>query len=160
MGSYDAPFAGCVGVLHMGAVMGRPGANKETPQEVYDGSFTDVAHVWDSAVKAGTVKRFVQASSMAAVGHGPPDDYEGDPRYYMRDHVFTEDDWTGQADGSQDPAPVRQSNPLAPTNVVWQRPNAERRPAQELIPTDRNIAYAAAKKAAEHGLYEVAEGAR
>ena len=68
---------------------------------------------WDSAVKAGTVKRFVQASSMAAVGHGPPDDYEGDPRYYMRDHVFTEDDWTGQADGSQDPAPVRQSHPLA-----------------------------------------------
>ena len=67
MGSYDAPFAGCVGVLHMGAVMGRPGANKETPQEVYDGSFTDVAHVWDSAVKAGTVKRFVQASSNAVV---------------------------------------------------------------------------------------------
>ena len=32
-------------------------------------------------------------------------------------------------------------------------------PAQELIPTDRNIAYAAAKKAAEHGLYKVAEGA-
>ena len=128
MGSYDAPFAGCVGVLHMGAVMGRPGANKETPQEVYDGSFTDVAHVWDSAVKAGTVKRFVQASSMAAVGHGPPDDYEGDPRYYMRDHVFTEDDWTGQADGSQDPAPVRQSHPLASAdNVPLERPNAERR---------------------------------
>ena len=158
MGSYDAPFAGCVGVLHMGAVMGRPGANKETPQEVYDGSFTDVAHVWDSAVKAGTVKRFVQASSMAAVGHGPPDDYEGDPRYYMRDHVFTEDDWTGQADGSQDPAPV------SPTRSPRQTSSGSGQmlsvgPSQELIPTDRNIAYAAAKKAAEHGLYKVAEGA-
>ena len=63
IGSYDAAFAGCSGVLHMGAVMGRPGAGKETPQEVYDGSFTDVAHVWTSAVKAGTVKRFVQVCS-------------------------------------------------------------------------------------------------
>lgn len=134
IGSYDAAFAGCAGVLHMGAVMGRPGADKETPQEVYDGSFTDVAHVWESAVKAGSVKRFVQASSLAAVVHGPPNDYEGEAKYYMRDHIFDEDDWTGQADGSQDPAP-------------------------ELIPTDRNIAYAAAKKAAEHGLYKVADTA-
>ena len=41
-GSYDAPFAGCVGICHVGAVMGRPGANKETPQQVFDGSFTGI----------------------------------------------------------------------------------------------------------------------
>jgi nucleoside-diphosphate-sugar epimerase len=128
VGSYDAAFAGCAGICHCGAVMGRPGANKETPQEVFDGSFTEVRHVWDSAVKAGTVKRFVQTSSMAAVAHGPPDDYVGDPRTYMQDHVFTEGDWTTQGD----------ANP-------------------EMIPLDRNVAYAAAKKAAELALYDLAD---
>jgi nucleoside-diphosphate-sugar epimerase len=80
-GSYDGAFAGCSAVVHAGAAVGY---NKETPQQVYDGCFTEVRHVIDSAVKAGTVKRFVFTSSFAAVGHPRPEGY-----------VFTEKDWCG-----------------------------------------------------------------
>jgi nucleoside-diphosphate-sugar epimerase len=68
-------------VIHAGAAVGY---NKETPQEVYDGCFTEVKHVIDSARKAGTVKRFVFTSSFAAVSHPRPEGY-----------VFTEKDWCG-----------------------------------------------------------------
>ena len=80
-GSYEAAFSGCSGVIHGGATVGY---NKETPQEVYDGCFTENHHVIDSVKKAGTVKRFVFTSSFAAVGHPCPDGY-----------VFTELDWCG-----------------------------------------------------------------
>jgi len=86
-GSYDAAFQGCAGILHIGAVMGRPGAGKETPQDVYDGSFTNVRHVLESAVKAGTVKRFIYTSSINAVMHPRPEGY-----------IFTEKDWYGDTD--------------------------------------------------------------
>ena len=79
--SYDAAFAGCAAVIHAGAAVGY---NKETPQEVYDGCFTENAHVIESVQKAGTVKRFVFTSSFAAVGHPRPEGY-----------VFTESDWCG-----------------------------------------------------------------
>jgi nucleoside-diphosphate-sugar epimerase len=80
-GSYDEAFNGCCAVIHAGATVGY---NRETPQEVYDGCFTEVQHVVDSAKKAGTVKRFVFTSSFAAVGHPRPEGY-----------VFTEKDWCG-----------------------------------------------------------------
>ncbi len=80
-GSYDAAFAGCGAVIHAGAAVGY---NRETPQEVYDGCFTEVEHVFESALKAGTVRRFVFTSSFAAVGHPRPAGY-----------VFTEKDWCG-----------------------------------------------------------------
>jgi nucleoside-diphosphate-sugar epimerase len=80
-GSYDEAFDGCCCVIHAGAAVGY---NKETPQEVYDGCFTEVKHVIDSARKAGTVKRFVFTSSFAAVSHPRPEGY-----------VFTEKDWCG-----------------------------------------------------------------
>ena len=80
-GSYDEAFNGCCAVIHAGATVGY---NKETPQEVYDGCFTEVQHVVDSAKRAGTVKRFVFTSSFAAVGHPRPEGY-----------VFTERDWCG-----------------------------------------------------------------
>ena len=79
-GSYDDAFAGCSAVLHAGAAVGY---NRETPQQVYDGCFTEVRHVLDAAVKAG-VRRFVFTSSFAAVGHPRPEGY-----------VFTEKDWCG-----------------------------------------------------------------
>ena len=79
-GSYDDAFADCCAVLHAGAAVGY---NRETPQQVYDGCFTEVKHVLDSAVKAG-VRRFVFTSSFAAVGHPRPEGY-----------VFTEKDWCG-----------------------------------------------------------------
>ncbi|MEE2775382.1 MAG: NAD-dependent epimerase/dehydratase family protein [Acidobacteriota bacterium] len=80
-GSYDNAFAGCSAVIHAGAAVGY---NKETPQEVYDGCFTENRHVIDSVKKAGTVRRFVFTSSFAAVGHPRPEGY-----------VFTEKDWCG-----------------------------------------------------------------
>ena len=80
-GSYDDAFANCAAVIHAGATVGY---NRETPQEVYDGCFTEIEHVFESAVKAGTVRRFVFTSSFAAVGHPRPEGY-----------VFTEKDWCG-----------------------------------------------------------------
>ena len=80
-GSYDDAFDGCSAVVHAGAAVGY---NRETPQEVYDGCFTEVQHVLDSARKSGSLKRFVFTSSFAAVGHPRPEGY-----------VFTERDWCG-----------------------------------------------------------------
>ena len=80
-GSYDKAFEQCVGVIHCGAALG---FNRETPQEVYDGCFTQNEHVIESVKKAQTVKRFVFTSSFAAVGHPRPEGY-----------VFTEKDWCG-----------------------------------------------------------------
>lgn len=80
-GSYDDAFNGCSAVIHAGAAVGY---NKETPQEVYDGCFTEVEHVVESVKKAGSVRRFVFTSSFAAVGHPRPEGY-----------VFTEQDWCG-----------------------------------------------------------------
>ncbi|MEM7015708.1 MAG: NAD-dependent epimerase/dehydratase family protein [Pseudomonadota bacterium] len=80
-GSYDEAFAGCSAAIHAGAAVGY---NKETPQQVYDGCFTEVGHVVESVKKSGTVKRFVFTSSFAAVGHPRPAGY-----------VFTEKDWCG-----------------------------------------------------------------
>ena len=87
-GSYDAPFSGCAGVIHAGAAVG---FNKETPQEVYDGCFTENEHVLASVEKSGSVKRFIFTSSFAAVGHPRPQGY-----------VFTEKDWCD--DNRQDQA--------------------------------------------------------
>ena len=80
-GSYDQAFAGCSAVLHAGATVGY---NRETPQEVYDGCFTENDHVLAAARKSGNLKRFVFTSSFAAVSH---------PR--TAGYVFTEKDWCG-----------------------------------------------------------------
>ena len=80
-GSYDSAFATCAAVIRAGATVGY---NRETPQEVYDGCFTENEHVLQSVKNAGTVKRFVFTSSFAAVGHPRPEGY-----------VFTEKDWCG-----------------------------------------------------------------
>lgn len=80
-GSYDQAFAGAAAVIHAGAAVGY---NKETPQEVYDGCFTQNEHLIESVKSSGSVKRFVFTSSFAAVGHPRPEGY-----------VFTESDWCG-----------------------------------------------------------------
>ena len=80
-GSYDEAFSGCAAVIHAGATVG---FNRETPQEVYDGCFTENEHVVDSVKKSGSVKRFVFTSSFAAVAHPRPEGY-----------VFDENDWCG-----------------------------------------------------------------
>lgn len=78
-GSYNDAFQGCAAIIHVGAPQGY---NQETPQQVYDGCFTEMEHIIDSMRKAGTVKRFVYTSSFAAVTHPAPEGY-----------VFTEKDW-------------------------------------------------------------------
>ncbi len=78
-GSYDAPFAGAAGVIHAGAAVGY---NRETPQEVYDGCFTENEHLLASVERNESVRRLVFTSSFAAVGHPRPPGY-----------VFTERDW-------------------------------------------------------------------
>ena len=80
-GSYDDAFSGCAAVIHAGATVG---FNKETPQEVYDGCFTENEHVIESVKKSGSVKRFVFTSSFAAIAHPRPEGY-----------VFDENDWCG-----------------------------------------------------------------
>ena len=80
-GSYDDAFDGCCAVIHAGATVGY---NRETPQEVYDGCFTENDHVIDSVKKSKNIKRFVFTSSFAAVGHPRPPGY-----------IFTEADWCG-----------------------------------------------------------------
>jgi nucleoside-diphosphate-sugar epimerase len=80
-GSYNDAFSGCVAVIHAGATVG---FNRETPQEVYDGCFTENEHVIESVKKSGSVKRFVFTSSFAAVAHPRPEGY-----------VFDEKDWCG-----------------------------------------------------------------
>ena len=119
-GSYDAAFDGCSAVIHAGAAVGY---NRETPQEVYDGCFTENEHVLASALKSGSMKRFVFTSSFAAVGHPRPEGY-----------VFTERDWCGD-------------------NIEGYRG----RWTDEMIPKNRDIAYAMAKAASEKMLYARAE---
>ena len=119
-GSYDEAFDGCSAVIHAGAAVGY---NRETPQEVYDGCFTENQHVLDSALRSGSMKRFVFTSSFAAVGHPRPQGY-----------VFTELDWCGD-------------------NIEGYRG----RWTDEMIPQNRDIAYAMAKAASEKMLYEKAE---
>jgi dihydroflavonol-4-reductase len=80
-GSYDEAFKQCSAVIHAGAAVGY---NNESPQQVYDGCFTEVGHVLGSAMNSGALKRFVFTSSFAAVGHPRPKGY-----------VFTEKDWCG-----------------------------------------------------------------
>lgn len=81
-GSYDNAFAGCAAVIHTAAPLGY---NRETPQQTYDGCFTQTQPIIDSTLKAGTVKRFVFTSSFAAVTYPCEDGY-----------VFTERDWADE----------------------------------------------------------------
>lgn len=79
-GSYDDVFAGCAAVAHVATPMGYGNANN--PRQVYDGAVIGTRNVLNSVLKAGTVKRFVYTSSIAAVSHPAPPGY-----------IFTEKDW-------------------------------------------------------------------
>ena len=118
-GSYDEIFKGCSAVISTGAAVG---FNNETPQQVYDGCFTEIEHVVESVKKSGSVKRFVFTSSFAAVGHPCIDGY-----------VFTEKDWCDdKVDGQE---------------FIL---------TEDMIPKDRDIAYALAKVRAERMIYQMA----
>ena len=89
-GAYDNPFTGCSAVFHVAADIGSDAATygRVSPLKQYEGIVDMTAAILESCRKAGTVKRIIYTSSVAAVlGPGGPDRAE--------DHIFTEDDWCG-----------------------------------------------------------------
>lgn len=89
-GAYDEPFTGCSAVLHAAADIGSDAATygSISPLKQYEGIVDMTAAILESCRKAGTVKRVIYTSSVAAIfGPGAPD--------RPVDHIFTEDDWCG-----------------------------------------------------------------
>lgn len=89
-GEYDEAFAGCSVVFHVAADIGSDAATygRITPLKMYEGIVDMTASILESCRKAGTVKRVIYTSSVAAIlGQGAPDRPD--------DYVYTEDDWCG-----------------------------------------------------------------
>ena len=89
-GVYDEPFSGCSAVFHVAADIGSDATTygRVSPLKQYEGIVDMTAAILESCRKAGTVKRIIYTSSVAAVlGPGAPDRAE--------DHIFSEDDWCG-----------------------------------------------------------------
>lgn len=63
-GSYDAAFAGCAAIVHAAAVVDLSGKN---PGRIIEPSVRGTNNVLASVRKAGTVRRFVHISSVAAI---------------------------------------------------------------------------------------------
>jgi len=74
-GSYDDAFRGVVCVFHAAAELGNNGPDP-TPESVYRLGFDATKWVVDSIKRAGTVKRIVYTSSLAAVCHPCPEGYQ------------------------------------------------------------------------------------
>jgi len=90
-GSFDEAVAGCEGVVHTAASVI---FNHPDPQKgIVDPSVLGTRNVFDSIRKAGTVRRVVHTSSMAAV-------YGWDKPV---DHIFTEADWNTASTLVNDP---------------------------------------------------------
>jgi len=89
-GSFDAAIAGCVGVIHTAAVA-RFSA-KDPEREIVAPSVDGVNNVLSAVRKAGTVRRFVQTSSGAAVYSQP-----------QAGTVYDESDWNDEATVGSDP---------------------------------------------------------
>ena len=102
-GSYDAAFAGCVGVFHVAAVLGnstnnQPNASGDGGRDTYDGGITGTQNVIDAINKSGSVRRLIYTSSMAAVQNGTKG----------AGHEWTETDWA--SDGHDTTSKQWQSN--------------------------------------------------
>lgn len=82
-GDFDRVFEGCDVVVHSAAVVSNAGAVKDPMKEIVDPSVKGTDNVIQSIIKAGTVKRVVHTSSVAAI------------QTYDKpaDHIFTEADW-------------------------------------------------------------------
>lgn len=80
-GSYDEAFRGVVCVFHAAAELGNNSPDA-TPESVYRLGIDATKWVLDSIKRAGTVRRIVYTSSLAAVCHPAP---EG--------HLYTEASW-------------------------------------------------------------------
>lgn len=89
-GSYDAAFAGVTCVIHTAAAVLLAAKNPQT--DIVDPSMKGTQAVLDSAKAAGTVTRFVQTSSVAAIAQCP-----------QKGRVYTEADWNDTANVKTDP---------------------------------------------------------
>ena len=75
-GAYDEPFSGCSAVFHVAADIGSDADTygRVTPLKQYEGIADMTAAIMESCRKAGTVKRVIYTSSVAAIlGPGGPD---------------------------------------------------------------------------------------
>ena len=89
-GSYDAAFEGVTCVVHTAAAVMLAAKNPQI--DIVDPSMKGTQAVLDSAKAAGTVTRFVQTSSVAAIAQSP-----------QKGRVYTEADWNDTATVKTDP---------------------------------------------------------
>lgn len=89
-GSYDAAFDGVTHVIHTAAAVMLAAKNPQV--NIVDPSIKGTQNVLDSARAAGSVKRFVQTSSVAAVVQSPE-----------KGRVYSEADWNTTATVKTDP---------------------------------------------------------
>lgn len=89
-GSYDAAFEGVTCVVHTAAAVMLAAKNPQT--DIVDPSMKGTQSVLDSAKAAGTVTRFVQTSSVAAIAQSPE-----------KGRVYTEADWNDTGTVKTDP---------------------------------------------------------
>ena len=89
-GSFDTAVEGCAGVIHVAA---RARLTAKDPQrEIVDPSVAGVRNILGSVERAGTVRRFVQTSSIAALFSRPE-----------KNKVYDEDAWNDDATLKTDP---------------------------------------------------------
>lgn len=89
-GSYDAAFAGATHVVHTAAAVMLAAKNPQV--NIVDPSIKGTQNVLESAHRAGSVRRFVQTSSVAAVMQSPE-----------KGRVYSEADWNTTATVKTDP---------------------------------------------------------
>ncbi len=90
-GSFDAAIAGCDLVCHVAASVKLRADNPQ--REIVDPAVMGTANVLSAVKKAGTVKRLLITSSIAAIfDHTQP-----------KGHIYTEEDWNGASRLEDDP---------------------------------------------------------
>lgn len=93
-GSFDEPFAGCDFICHVAASVR---LTADDPQrDIVDPAVLGTKNALASAVKAGSVKRFVLTSSVSAIFSTAR----------RPDHVYTEQDWCQDASLDKSPYPL------------------------------------------------------
>jgi dihydroflavonol-4-reductase len=93
-GSFDAPFSGCEYICHVAASVRLTA--RDPQREIVDVAVAGTDNALRAAARAGTVKRFVLTSSIAAV-------FDVGAR---ENHVYTEDDWNRDATVADSPYPL------------------------------------------------------
>ena len=93
-GCFDEPFADCEYICHVAASVRLTA--KDPQREIVDVAVRGTENALQAAARAGTVKRFVLTSSVAAIF-----DVEARPG-----HVYTEDDWNRDATLTHGPYPL------------------------------------------------------